>query len=214
MVEDRFTTVIMPHSQTVERKKTWFSAFSQPIQEFPLQPLSIQSGAIPAALRGRLYRNGPSLFERNGEPIGHWFDGDGAVLGVHFAGDGTVKAAYRRVQTAGYLAEEKAGQFRLGNYGRRPPGPFWQWQNLGPKNAANTSVLAVADRLLALWEGGHPYALDRETLETIGSDTLQGLEPNQPFSAHPKVDAQTGEIYNFGVSGGRRNTLHLYRCNR
>jgi carotenoid cleavage dioxygenase-like enzyme len=203
----------MPSSQAIGRKHHWCSAFSQPIQEFPLQPLERQSGTVPTALRGSLYRNGPSLFERNGESIGHWFDGDGAVLGVHFKGDGTVTATYRRVHTAGYLAEAEAGQFKFGNYGRRPPGPFWQWQTLAPKNVANTSVLAVADRLLALWEGGHPYALDRQTLETIGPENLQGLESAQPFSAHPKVDAQTGEIYNFGVSGGRRNLLHLYRCN-
>ena len=188
----------------------WASAFAQPAQEFTLSPLQIISGQIPAGLRGSLYRNGPSLFERKGERIAHWFDGDGAVLGVHFDGQ-TVQGAYRRVQTAGYLAEEAAGTFQWSGYGRRSV-PFWRRSPL--KNVANTSVLALEDRLLALWEGGLPHALDLQTLETQGLDSLQTLEAGQPFSAHPKVDPRSGEIYNFGVSVGRETVLNLYRCDR
>ncbi|MDE5081741.1 MAG: carotenoid oxygenase family protein [Trichodesmium sp. St15_bin1_1] len=31
------------------------------------------------------------------------------------------------------------------------------------KNVANTSVLALPDRLLALWEAGHPYGINLQT---------------------------------------------------
>jgi all-trans-8'-apo-beta-carotenal 15,15'-oxygenase len=194
----------------------WADAFAQPVREFSLTPLSIISGQIPSNLRGSLYRNGPSLFERKGEQIAHWFDGDGAILGIHFDGQ-NAQGSYRRVQTTGYLAEEAAGQFKFSGYGRKAE-PFWRRSPSGltsePKNAANTSVLALEDRLLALWEGGHPYALDLQTLETIGIDNLQGLDAEQTFSAHPKVDPQTDEIYNFGVTFGRQSFLNLYKCDR
>jgi all-trans-8'-apo-beta-carotenal 15,15'-oxygenase len=199
--------------QTSDKTKTdWSNAFAQPIREFALTPLNILSGSLPSGLRGSLYRNGPSLFERKGERIAHWFDGDGAVLGVHFDGQ-NVQGAYRRVQTAGYLAEEAAGEFKFSGYGRRAE-PFWRRSPSEPKNAANTSVLALEDRLLALWEGGHPHALDLKTLETIGIDNLQSLEAEQTFSAHPKVDPQTDEIYNFGVTFGKQSFLNLYKCDR
>lgn len=209
-------TVSQQKSSPKSAAAHWSSAFTQPIQEFPLTPLRVISGQVPAGLRGSLYRNGPSLFERQGERITHWFDGDGAVLGVHFDGE-AAQGAYRRVQTAGYLAEEKAGAFRFSGFGRRAA-PFWRRSqgesSLSPKNAANTSVIALEDRLLALWEGGLPHALDLHTLETIGLDDLQGLEASQTFSAHPKVDPQTGEIYNFGIQPGRQSLLNLYHCDR
>ncbi|KAM0886990.1 hypothetical protein ACQ4PT_029344 [Festuca glaucescens] len=43
------------------------------------------------------------------------------------------------------------------------------------KNVANTSVLWWGGRLLCLWEGGMPYELDPNTLETIGPFDLLGL---------------------------------------
>jgi all-trans-8'-apo-beta-carotenal 15,15'-oxygenase len=190
----------------------WGTSFAQPIREFSLTPLNVIAGHLPSGLKGSLYRNGPSLFERKGEQIAHWFDGDGAVLGVHFDGQ-NVQGAYRRVQTAGYLAEEATGEFKFSGYGRRAE-PFWKRSPSGPKNAANTSVLALEDRLLALWEGGHPHALDLRTLETRGMDNLQSLEAEQTFSAHPKIDPQTGEIYNFGVMFGKQSFLSLYKCDR
>jgi carotenoid cleavage dioxygenase-like enzyme len=42
---------------------------------------------------------------------------------------------------------------------------------------------------------------------------LSKLTSTTPFSAHPKVDPKTHEIFNFGVSFGQKNKLHLYRCN-
>lgn len=142
--------------------------------------------------------------------VGHWFDGDGAILVVHF-GEAGAQATYRYVQTAGYLAESEAGELLYGNYGMKAPGAFWNQWLRSIKNAANTSVIALDDRLLALWEGGNPHALDLHSLKTIGVDNLGGLEPSWGYSAHPKQDSQTGEWFNFGVSPGVNAVLHLYR---
>jgi all-trans-8'-apo-beta-carotenal 15,15'-oxygenase len=181
--------------------------------EFPLTPLPLVAGTVPEGLQGSLYRNGPGRLERGGQRMGHWFDGDGAVLAVHFA-EGQARATYRYVQTAGYQAETQADRLLYGNYGMAPPGPWWQRFGKTLKNVANTSVMIFDDRLWALWEGGQPHRLDRETLATVGLDTVPGLGQNLPYSAHPKVDPATGEVYNFGVTYGAKAALHLYRHDR
>jgi carotenoid cleavage dioxygenase-like enzyme len=191
-------------------RRAWANAIAQPAKEFPLTPLPILSGKIPEGLRGVLYRNGPARLERGGVQVGHWFDGDGAILGVHFT-DAGATGLYRYVQTSGYKKEAAADELLYGNYGMTAPGALWnQW--LRPiKNAANTSVLPLPDKLLALWEGGNPHALDLQTLETRGIDNLTQLEKGAPFSAHPKRDPKTGEIFNFGVSPGVNATLRAYK---
>ncbi len=198
---------------TINKKLTktaWAGAIAQPAQEFPPTQLQILSGQIPEGLRGTLYRNGPARLERGVTSVGHWFDGDGAILAVHFTDVGAT-AVYRYVQTEGYKEEAAANQLLYGNYGMTAPGPIWnQW--LKPiKNAANTSVLALPNKLLALWEVGNPYTLDLQTLNTLGQDDLGDLKNNLPYSAHPKIDPKTGEIFNFGVSVGLNGILNIYK---
>ncbi len=48
-------------------------------------------------------------------------------------------------------------------------------------------------------------------MATWGTDELGALEGNLPYSAHPKCDAQTGEIFNFGVSPGMNAKLNIYK---
>ncbi|HLP88005.1 MAG TPA: carotenoid oxygenase family protein [Nostocaceae cyanobacterium] len=200
--------------QIIEKKSSkgsWKTAFSQPGQEFPLTPLPILEGKIPQGLRGTLYRNGAARLERGGMRVGHRFDGDGAILAVHFTDVGAT-GVYRYVQTAGYQEESAAGKFLYGNYGMTAPGPFWNQWSRPVKNVANTSVLPLPDKLLALWEGDNPYALDLLTLETQGLDDLKGtLPPKECYSAHPKVDYYTGEIFNFGLKLEPNATLVVYK---
>ncbi|MGB3511074.1 MAG: carotenoid oxygenase family protein [Microcoleaceae cyanobacterium] len=195
----------------------WTKAFAQPAQEFPPTSLPIISGTVPPGLRGCLYRNGPGRLSRNGQKVGHWFDGDGAILAVHFNSSAQEVqkpwAMYRYVQTAGYQVETEKGRFIFGGYGMNPPGNLWDKLTKPVKNAANTSVFALPHRLLALWEGGHPHGLDLQTLETFGLEDLGGLENYQTYSAHPKWDTVTGDIYNFGVTPGLNASLNIYRSN-
>jgi all-trans-8'-apo-beta-carotenal 15,15'-oxygenase len=150
---------------TTSKQKAWSKAIAQPATEFDLTPLPIISGAIPSDLRGSLYRNGPARLSRGSKQVGHWFDGDGAILGVHFTDTGAT-GVYRYVQTQGYTDEQSADAFIYPNYGMTAAGAFWNNLLKPIKNAANTSVLALPDRLLALWEGGQPHALDLKTLES------------------------------------------------
>lgn len=180
--------------------------YTRRAQAFGPVELPVLAGAVPEDLAGTLYRNGPGQLVG----VGHWFDGDGAILAVHFA-RGRARATYRFVETEGYVQETKTGRQVLGGYGMVPPGPYLNRFFHGIKNAANTAVLAVEGKLLALWEGGLPHALDPITLATLGPDRLGGLPRRGTYSAHPKRDPQTGAIYNFGVSYGPRAHLHLYR---
>ncbi|MCC3490831.1 MAG: carotenoid oxygenase family protein [Microcoleus sp. PH2017_16_JOR_D_A] len=202
----------MKTDSKISAKKSWAKSLARPAAEFPLTQLSVKSGKIPDGLRGTLYRNGPARLERGGVAAGHWFDGDGAILAVHFTDVGAT-AVYRYVQTAGYLAEEKADRFLYSNYGMTAPGPVWLRWTKTVKNAANTSVLALPDRLLALWEGGPPHSLDLQTLETIGIDNLGTLSGEFSYSAHCKRDPISGNIYNFGVAPGATTNLNLYKSN-
>lgn len=202
--------------QTIDKKSTkkaWANAIAQPATEFPLTQLPILSGKIPEGLRGTLYRNGPARLERGNKRVGHWFDGDGAILAVNFT-DAGATGVYRYVQTAEYQAETQADKYLYGVYGYNAPGPIWENWNRQMKNSANTSVLALPDKLLALWEATNPYALDLQTLETKGLDNLGGLDKGIPYSAHYKRDPHTGEIFNFGVSIGLSVNLNLFKSDR
>lgn len=196
--------VIAAHPQA------WAKSVLHTAKGFEPTQLPILSGSIPTGLRGSLYRNGPGRLERGGIHVGHWFDGDGAVLGIHFRDTGAT-GVYQYVQSREFQEEEQAGRLMYGGYGMLPPGGIVQRFTKAVKNAGNTSVLAFPDKLLALWEGGHPHILDLETLETQGLDDLGGLSPLLPFSAHPKRDPITGDVYNFGVSFGKGAILNLYR---
>jgi carotenoid cleavage dioxygenase-like enzyme len=202
----------MTASASVDELTAWAIALQQPAPEFPSTSLPILDGTLPERLRGTLYRNGPGRLGRGDHSVGHWFDGDGAILGITFAD--SPMATYRYVKTKGYLEEEAAGQLLYGNFGMTAPGPIWNQWRRPIKHAANTSVLPLPDRLLALWEGDAPYALELDTLKTIGCDRLDAIPDGAGYSAHPKVDPQTGEIFNFGLSVGREVKLNLYQSDR
>lgn len=185
---------------------SWSAAVLNPPSEFPETPLTPIAGTIPPALQGTLYRNGPGRLHRGGQSMGHWFDGDGAILRVHFS-QGKAWANYRYVQTPFFQRETEADRLLYDNYGTRGRWPHWG----KIKNSANTSVLPWGDRLWALGEAGLPYALHPRTLETQPLNLA--LNPSDRFSAHPKRDPHSGDIYNFGITIGPKTQLHLYHLN-
>jgi all-trans-8'-apo-beta-carotenal 15,15'-oxygenase len=168
-------------------------------------------GKLPAGLRGTLYRNGPGKWEAGGQPLGHIFDGDG-MLSMFAIDDGRVRYRNRYVRTNHYLgARESRGAPERG-FGTLKPGGILANALRLPANVANTSVVLHAGELLALWEGGNPYALDPDTLDTLGPQNFDGgLRWLGAFSAHPKVDPLTGDLFNFGIEVFPRPMLRCYR---
>ena len=152
-------------------------------------------GRIPDGLDGMFVRNGPNP---QVPPIGdyHWFDGDGMLHGVLLR-DG--KASYRNrwVRTRGFLAEREAGHAIWGGLGT-PPNPALLARGEPPfKNAANTSVVWHDGKLMALWEGGEPHVISVPDLGTVGPRDFDG-RLKHAFTAHPKIDPSTGEMFCFG----------------
>src|SRR4051794_24511980 len=173
--------------------------------------LSVE-GTLPSELEGTLYRIGPARHDVYGERYRHWFDGDGMVHAVRLSGG---KAEYRnRFVATAKKREEDAAQRRLYPGFGTPPagGVFGRMRRARGKSAANTNIVFHGGKLLALWEAGRPWGVDPTTLETIGEDDMGGvLGPHQAMSAHPKLDRATGDMWNFGVGYGPRNSISLYR---
>ncbi len=168
-------------------------------------------GHLPEGLVGTLYRNGPGKNEVGGKPYAHLFDGDGLLS--QFAFDGKrLRYRNRFVRTTHYLAERAADKPVMRNYGQqRSGGPLGNAFRM-PANVANTSVQYHGDKLLALYEGGRPWAVDPDSMETLGEYDYDGkLKSSFTYSAHPTWDPATGELYNFGIQYGPRTKLRTYR---
>jgi all-trans-8'-apo-beta-carotenal 15,15'-oxygenase len=165
-------------------------------------------GEIPDSMRGTFYRIGPGRNEIGGEKFGHWFDGDGMLHSVTFFDD-AVRYRNRYVRTSKFRDETKAQRIVKRSFGHNAPGG-WR-KNVGriPANCANTSLVYHGDRLLALWEGGHPYQVDPSTLDTVGRFDFDGrLNRVQSFSAHGKLHP-SGSYYNFGLRPSLRGKGHI-----
>lgn len=165
-------------------------------------------GAVPRALRGTLFRNGSGRNDLNGNWFPHWFDGDGMISAIRFDELG-IHYRNRYVRTPTYLDETRLGRIEHRGFGKMRPGGVLANAFRQPGNVSNTSVMIEDEKLLSLWEGGPPYALDPATLETLGVEDFGGKVG--AFSAHPKRDPQTGELFNFGIDYGRKTTLTAYR---
>lgn len=177
--------------------------FADLSREHGFEPLRVE-GRLPDELRGTLYRCGPALRSCQGHPYTHLYDGDGAVTAIRFDG-GAAHGAVRIVATPGLVAERKAGKALFPAYGTLPPGP--PRPRPKPKHAANISVLASGDRVLALHEAGAPIELTPD-LVTVGDTDLGEPSIRRGFSAHPH--AARGALYNVGVHYGATTQLALY----
>ena len=163
-------------------------------------------GKIPAALRGVFFRNGPGLFERGGQRYQHWFDGDGLVNAWRFTDSGVSHQA-RFVRTEKFVAESAKGEFLMPGFGTYFK-PKRQIKSADSTNPANTNVIPLNGKLLAMWEAGSAYELDMKTLETRGTTTWAPELKHMPFSAHPKVEAD-GTFWNFGALMGKMVLYHI-----
>jgi len=174
-------------------------------------------GEVPPFVRGTYYLNGPARFARGGRRYRHWLDGDGMVCALRFGGGeaGGVRFDARYVRGAKLRAEEEAGRpvFRAFGTGF---GSDLLKRGIMLESPVNVSAYTFAGRLLAFGEQGLPVELDPVTLETRGEFNFGGaLNDVSPFSAHPKLDAETGELFNFGVAfSPREPLLHFYRFDR
>jgi len=175
----------------------------------------VVEGELPRELHGSLYRNGPNP-QYAPRAAYHPFLGDGMIHALHL-GDGRARYANRWVRTPRFGLERRHGESLFGGFA----GPHDERAHGTPGGQANTNVVWHAGRLLALVEQGlPPVELDPETLATRGivdfEGRLTGPMPDEvglatglrvgpergwlPFTAHPKIDPETGEMLAFGYS--------------
>lgn len=136
------------------------------------------TGSIPPELNGRYLRNGPNPLDDVDLATHHWFIGEGMVHGVRL-GEG--KADWyrnrwvRTEQIVAALGEDPAGRTFA-----------------GPNN---THVIGHANRTWALVEAGSPPVELDYLLDTLGANDFFGTLTDKGFSAHPKIDPDTGDLH-------------------
>jgi len=156
-------------------------------------------GTLPADLGGALYRIGPNpQFAPRGayNPL----QGDGMIHAFHIA-RGRVAYRNRWIRTRQWMLEREAGRALFATADPRDHDPTVA--GVVSQGAANTHIVSHAGRLLALEEGHPPIEIDPVTLETIGPFDFAGRLPGA-MTAHPKVDAETGEMLFFANFPTRR----------
>ena len=80
------------------------------------------------------------------------------------------------------------------------------------KNPSNTCVLDWHGRLLSTYEGGLPYRLDPETLQTLGIDDFGGAltkSPGVAFMAHTKRDHERNRLVGVEIAQGMSLGLRI-----
>ena len=68
------------------------------------------------------------------------------------------------------------------------------------RGTANTNAWIYGGKLYALKEDSPALVMNAATLETEGYTTFSGKMTGQTFTAHPKVDPQTGNMLAFGYA--------------
>jgi carotenoid cleavage dioxygenase len=172
-----------------------FTGFNEPSRiEADVMDLEVE-GEVPEGLDGTFYRCGPDFRfpPKMADDINH--NGDG-VVSMFRIGDGRVDYASRYVRTEKFNLETAARRALFGMYRN----PFTDDPSVAGRDRtlANTNVVSHAGRLLAMKEDGLPYELDHDTLATVGRCDFGGKLRSETFTAHPKIDPETGEMIAFG----------------
>ena len=169
-------------------------------------------GEVPKDIAGTLYRICSGQKENHGVVLRHLFDGDAFICGYSFL-DGQVTLRARFVETPQRQEELKAGRMLYPEFGTLPPPAPEGWTPMpGGKNQPSVNVILWDGRLLGLSEGGHPTAIDPQTLAYQGSWDFHGtLAADIPFTAHPRFDPETGEGFGFGLRKGPGLSLTVFR---
>jgi 8'-apo-carotenoid 13,14-cleaving dioxygenase len=135
-------------------------------------------GELPKELNGRYLRNGPNPIGPVDPALHHWFLGDGMVHGVRLAGGSALWYRNRWVRSS--QVAEALGE------------PIGDRDLAG---ANNTHVIGHAGRTWALVEAGSPPVELTEELDTVGRNAFFGTLTDGAFSAHPKIDPDTGDLH-------------------
>ncbi|KAJ5627459.1 hypothetical protein N7528_004886 [Penicillium herquei] len=166
----------------------------------------IVRGQIPPEIDGTFYRCMPDfawapLYEDDA-----FANGDGCIDAVRIK-DGHVDFKQRYVRTERFVIERAARQAVFGKYRNR----YTDDPRVKHKihSTANTHIIYFENQLLALKEDSLPYALDPDTLATKGPYDFHGQFSSKTHTAHPKIDAATGEMITMGYEAKGDSTTDI-----
>lgn len=175
-----------------------YRGYSAPVRmETDVYDLEVM-GTIPKELNGMYFRNSadPQYPPLLGKDI--FLNGDGMVHSVRIE-NGHADLKTRYVQTEKLALERKARRALFGAYRNSfTDDPLVVGKDNG---TANTSMLWHHGKLYALKESQLPMELNPQTLETKGLHNFGGKLTSKTFTAHPKLDPETGEAIAFSYNG-------------
>ncbi|KAF9624284.1 hypothetical protein IFM89_009192 [Coptis chinensis] len=205
-----------PLRPSVDPKHVLSNNFA-PVEELPPTDCPLIEGTLPSCLDGAYIRNGPNPQYLPKGPY-HLFDGDGMLHSIRIS-NGRATLCSRYVETYKYKIETETGSPVFPNVfsgfnglpamaargalsaARVLSGQFNLTNGIG---LANTSLAFIGDKLFALGESDLPYQI-RVTSDgdivTIRRHNFGGeVSSMSSMTAHPKIDAQTGETFAFRYS--------------
>ncbi len=154
-------------------------------------------GEVPAELNGAFYRVHPDPQFAPKFEDDQFFNGDGMVSMFRFK-NGRIDFKQRYAQTDKWKLENAAGKALFGAY--RNPLTDDEAVKGKIRGTANTNVLVHAGKLFAMKEDSPCLIMDQNTLETEGYTDFGGDLDIPTFTAHPKIDPDTGNFCGFGYS--------------
>ena len=183
-----------------------YRGYSAPVRiEADVYDLEVE-GCIPSELEGAYYRNSadPQYPPLLGKDI--FLNGDGMLHMLRFE-NGHADLKTRYVRTEKFELERKARRALFGAYRN----PYTDAPEVAGRDAgtANTSVLWHHGALYALKEASRPMEIDPLTLQTRGLRDFGGRLGSRTFTAHPKVDPETGEVVAFAYNTGGKSSREI-----
>src|SRR4029077_2971921 len=183
--------------------------------EYDLRDCEVE-GRIPTDLRGSFYRVGPE-FQYPPRLPNIPFDGEGHIGMFRFA-HGHVDYRSRFIRTQRYKAQAAARESLFGTY-RNPRTDDPRVKGLS-RGTANTAAMFHHGKLMAFKEDSPPVVLDPDSLATLDDYyTFGGKLTSLTFTAHPKIDSETGDLVAFGYEARGDGTndvaiIHVDRTGR
>ena len=166
-------------------------------------------GEVPAGLDGAFYRVHPDPQFAPMYPQDQFFNGDGMVSMFRIK-DGRISFRQRYAKTDKWKLENAAGKSLFGQY--RNPLTDDPSVEGAIRGTANTNVLIHAGKLFAMKEDSPCLLMDKTSLETEGYTGFDGVLGDAPFTAHPKIDPDTGNFCGFGyaIDGPLTEACHYF----
>jgi carotenoid cleavage dioxygenase-like enzyme len=166
--------------------------------EISIRNLEVE-GTVPPEVEGAFFRAVPDgahapMFEDD-IALNH----DGMIARFNFE-NGAVDFDIKYVETERYLAEKKARRALFGRYRN----PFTDDPSVAgvDRTVANTTPVWHGGRLFMTKEDGRGYEINPHTLATQGKWDYYGALRSETFTAHPRIDPVTGEMFFFGYEAG------------